>query len=47
MKRGLASTASTIAFNPANLTDPTSVGIGDGLSGKVGSAADHILRYRP
>jgi hypothetical protein len=25
-----------IAFNPANLTDPTSVGLGDGLSGKVG-----------
>src|SRR5271154_179128 len=26
----------SIAFNPANLTDPTSVGIGDGLSGPVG-----------
>ena len=26
----------SIAFNPANLTDPTSVGLGDGLSGKVG-----------
>jgi Carboxypeptidase regulatory-like domain len=26
----------SIAFNPANLTDPTSVGIGDGLSGNVG-----------
>jgi hypothetical protein len=25
-----------IAFNPANLTDPTSVGLGDGLSGNVG-----------
>ncbi len=25
-----------IAFNPANLTDPTSVGIGDGLTGNVG-----------
>ena len=26
----------SIAFNPANLTDPTSVGLGDGLSGNVG-----------
>ena len=26
----------SIAFNPANLTDPTSVGIGDGLQGPVG-----------
>ena len=26
----------SISFNPANLTDPTSVGIGDGLSGNVG-----------
>src|SRR5580698_7757632 len=26
----------SIAFNPANLTDPTSVGIGDGLMGNVG-----------
>ena len=26
----------SIAFNPANLTDPTSVGIGDGLTGTVG-----------
>ena len=26
----------SIAFNPANLTDPTSVGIGDGLAGPVG-----------
>jgi hypothetical protein len=26
----------SIAFNPANLTDPTSVGIGDGLQGAVG-----------
>lgn len=25
-----------IAFNPANLTNPTSVGLGDGLSGNVG-----------
>ena len=25
-----------IAFNPANTIDPTSVGLGDGLSGKVG-----------
>jgi outer membrane receptor protein involved in Fe transport len=25
-----------IAFDPANLTDPTSVGLGDGLSGNVG-----------
>ena len=26
----------SIVFNPANLTDPTSVGLGDGLSGNVG-----------
>jgi Carboxypeptidase regulatory-like domain len=26
----------SISFDPANLTDPTSVGIGDGLSGNVG-----------
>jgi hypothetical protein len=26
----------SIAFNPANLTDPTSVGLGDGLTGNVG-----------
>ncbi|HKD59643.1 MAG TPA: carboxypeptidase regulatory-like domain-containing protein [Terracidiphilus sp.] len=26
----------SISFNPANLTDPTSVGIGNGLSGNVG-----------
>jgi hypothetical protein len=26
----------SIAFDPANLTDPTSVGLGDGLSGNVG-----------
>ena len=26
----------SIAFNPANTIDPTSVGLGDGLSGKVG-----------
>ena len=26
----------SISFNPANLTDPTSVGLGDGLSGSVG-----------
>jgi hypothetical protein len=26
----------SIAFTPANLTDPTSVGLGDGLSGNVG-----------
>lgn len=26
----------SIAFNPANLTDPTSVGLGDGLGGNVG-----------
>ncbi len=26
----------SISFNPANLTDPTSVGLGDGLSGNVG-----------
>jgi Carboxypeptidase regulatory-like domain/TonB dependent receptor len=26
----------SIAFNPANLIDPTSVGLGDGLSGNVG-----------
>jgi hypothetical protein len=26
----------SIAFNPANLTDPTSVGLGDGLMGNVG-----------
>ncbi len=26
----------SITFNPANTIDPTSVGLGDGLSGKVG-----------
>jgi Carboxypeptidase regulatory-like domain len=33
----------SIAFDPANLLDPTSVGIGDGLSGKVGLPQTELL----